>query len=79
MVLVGIELIFFVDDCMMLRLRFLMKIVVITPMVRTPTAIAKQLFNTVKDFSAPHTAMPERRLGVHKELGGDMARTADPN
>jgi len=33
----------------------------------------------MKDFSASHTALPVRRLGVHGKLGGDTARSADPN
>ena len=32
-----------------------------------------------KGFSAPHPTPPARRLGGHKELGGDTAGTADPN
>ena len=36
--------------------------------------IAEQYLHGVKAFSAP-----ARRLGVHKKLGGDTARTADPN
>ena len=33
----------------------------------------------VKDLSASHTAQLVRSLGTCKELGGDTARTADPN
>jgi len=33
----------------------------------------------VKAFSASHTDPPASRLGVHKKLGGDTARTADLN
>jgi len=29
-------------------------------------------------FSASHTIPPASRLGMHKKLGGDTARTADP-
>ena len=29
-------------------------------------------------FSFPHSAPPASRLGVRKKLGGDTARTADP-
>lgn len=32
----------------------------------------------VEDFSASDTALTESRLGVHKELERDTARTADP-
>jgi len=31
----------------------------------------EQRLHRVKDISASHTALPARRLGVHKELGGD--------
>ena len=40
---------------------------------------AEQCFHRVKAFSAPHTTLPVSGLGVHKELGGDTAGTADPN
>lgn len=32
-----------------------------------------------RTFSAFHTALPAHRLGVHKRLGGDATKTADPN
>ncbi|KAK4810900.1 hypothetical protein QYF61_013308 [Mycteria americana] len=41
--------------------------------------IAEQCLHSVKAFSAPHTAPPASRLGVHKKLGGDTAGRADPN
>ena len=41
--------------------------------------IAEQCLHGVKVFSASQTALPVRRLGVHKKLGGDTAGTADPN
>ena len=40
--------------------------------------MAEQRVHSVKAFSASHTAPPASRLGVHKTLGGDTARTADP-
>jgi len=33
----------------------------------------------VKAVSAAHTALATSKLEVHKKLGGDTARTADPN
>lgn len=39
--------------------------------------IAKQYLLT-KAFSASQTILPVRQLGVHKELGGQRAGTADP-
>ena len=42
------------------------------------SAVAEQCLYQVKDFSASH-AQPARRLEGHRELGGDTARTADPN
>lgn len=33
----------------------------------------------VKDFTASFAALSERRLGMHKKLGGDVARRADPD
>ena len=42
------------------------------------SVVAKQCLDQVKDFSASR-AQPARRLEGHKKLGGDTARTADPN
>jgi len=41
--------------------------------------IAEQCLHRVKVSSASDTAPPASTLGVHKELGGDTAGTADPN
>lgn len=41
--------------------------------------IADQSLHWVKDFSISHPTPPVRRLGVHKRLRGDRARTADSN
>jgi len=41
--------------------------------------LAEQCLHRVNPFSASHTTSPARRLGVHENLGGDTARTADPN
>ena len=40
---------------------------------------AEQCLHRAKAFSASHPTPPVSRQGVHKELGGDTARTADPN
>ena len=40
-------------------------------------AIAEQCSHSVQVFSASHAAPPASGLGVHKNLGGDTARTAD--
>lgn len=41
--------------------------------------IAEQGLHRGKAFSASCTSSPVRGLGVHNELGGDTAGTADPN
>lgn len=41
--------------------------------------IAEQSLHTAKAFSAPHFTPSASKLEVHEELGGDTARTADPN
>ena len=41
--------------------------------------VAEQCLHRAKGFAASHTTPPVSRLGVHKELGGDTAGTADPN
>ena len=53
------------------------KIVVI--IITNDLAAAEQHLHRAEDFSASGTALPARRLGVHKELGGDIAKTADPD
>lgn len=40
--------------------------------------VIEQCLHRAKDFPASLAALPERRLGIHKNLGGDTARTADP-
>jgi len=35
--------------------------------------------HSTKAFSAPHPAPPVGRLGMHRELGGCTAGTADPS
>ena len=41
--------------------------------------VAEQCSHRAKAFPVSRAAPPERRLGVHKEPGGDTARTADPS
>lgn len=36
--------------------------------------LPEQGIRRVKTFSAPHSTSPERRLGVHKELGEEEGR-----
>ena len=72
----GIDLIFFIVACMGLQFGFMLKTVLIT---QGCFSYAEQSLHRVKAFSASHPTPPARRLGVHKELGGDTAGTADPN
>lgn len=41
--------------------------------------VSEQCLWRAKDSSASHAAPTRRRLGVHKELGEDRTRTADPH
>ena len=41
------------------------------------SVVAEWCSHRAKDFSASHAALPARRLAVHQELGGDIARTTD--
>lgn len=41
--------------------------------------VIAEFMHSDKAFLAPHTMPPARRLGVHKELGGNTARRADPH
>lgn len=40
--------------------------------------VAEKCLCRMKDFSASRAALSVRMLGVHRELGGYTARTADP-
>lgn len=40
--------------------------------------VAEVCLDRAKDFSAFYSAMAARKLGTHKKLGKDTARTADP-
>ena len=72
----GIVLIFFTVASMRLRFGFVLKTVLI---IQGCFLLLLSSAYTVKAFPAPHTTPPVSRLGVHKELGGDTAGTADPN
>lgn len=75
MVLVGIELIFSVAAHMMLCFGFVLESADNTLMF---SIAAEPCLHRAQDVSALHAALPARRLGVHQELGGDIARTAGP-
>ena len=74
MVLAGIELIFFIVDCMVLCFGFVMK-----TLLTMQGCFLLSSAHAVVVFSVFHTASPARRLGVHKKLVGNKARTADPD
>jgi len=74
--LAGTELIFFIEASIVLRFGFVSKTVLTTHQF---SATAEQCLHSVKVISVSHAAAPARRLGVHRGLGGDTARTADPN
>ena len=61
---------------MRLCFEFVLKTMLIT---QGSFVAAEQCLHTVKAFSTPCTTPPASRLGVHKWLGGDTGRTADPN
>jgi len=52
---------------------------VLKTVLRDVLTIAEQCLQSIMAFSALHTVLPASRLGVHKELGGDTAETADLN
>ena len=70
------ELIFFLVAGIVLCFGFSLRRTLITQDV---LVTAEQCLHKVRAFSAPHTTPPVSRLEVHKKLGGDMARTADPS
>lgn len=41
--------------------------------------VAEQCLYRAKEFSASHIALSVRSQGVHKHLGGDRSRIADPS
>ena len=59
----------------MLRSGFLMKAVAMT---HQDLSCCRAVLHRAKAFSAPCAALPARRLGVHRELGGDTASTGGP-
>ena len=72
----GIELFFFLVAGVLPCFGFRMRTVLITH--QCFLAVAEQCLYRAKDFSVSCAALPARRLGVHKELGGDRTRTSDP-
>lgn len=63
-------------SCMMLCFGFLLKIKVA---VHQYLDVVKQCLHRGKSISPPHAALPAWGWGVHKELGRDKTRTADPD
>lgn len=59
----SLELIFFLEDGVVLCFELRMKIML--------TVVAEQGVQKVKDFSASHASLPARRLRAHKKLEGD--------
>lgn len=59
---------------MMLCFRFKLRIILITQWCFSYCWVVLQ---RAKDFSTSSTVLPERRLGVHNELGGDRTRTVE--
>lgn len=70
-----VGLIFFIETHAMLRSGFLMKAVAMT---HQDLSCCRAVLHRAKAFSAPCAALPARRLGVHRELGGDTASTGGP-
>ena len=68
----GKELTFFLLAGMVLCFGFRMRIILITHW-------CKHCLLLVKDFSASHSAVPAKRLWVHKALEQDRTSTADPD
>lgn len=70
-VLSGIQLVFFIVAGMVICLWFVMKSVLVKHQC---LVVAEQCLHRAKDFSVSHAALPTRRLGMHKKLGGVTAR-----
>ena len=77
LVLSEVELIFFTVASMGLHFGFVLETVLTIQGCFIFTA--EQRLHRAKAFSASHPTPQASRLGVHKELGGDTAGTADPN
>ena len=76
LVLAGVELVFFTLAIMGLCFEFVLKTVLVTQGCLVP---AEQCSHRAKASSAPHPTPPASWLGVHRELGGGTAGTADPD
>lgn len=50
-----------------------------TVLIKTGFVAAEQCSHKAKASCAPHCTAPAKGLGVCKELGGDIAGTADPD
>jgi len=74
--LAGMELIFSIAACMVLCSRLVTKPVLVKHSV---LGIAEQCLHSIKAFSFSDSGPRTSRLGVGKGLGGDTARTADPD
>jgi len=74
--LAGEELNFFIVASMGLCFEFVLQTVLI---IQGCVAIAEQFLHSVKAFSAPRATPAASRLGICKRLGGNTARTADPD
>ena len=79
LVLAGIELIFFIVASMGLCFGFVLKTVLILIIQGDVFVTTEQCLHSIKPFPASHPTPPVSNLGVHKNLGGDTAGTADPN
>ena len=76
LIFAGIELIFFIGASMRICFGFVLKTVLIMQRCfRYHWAVLTQSQGL---FCFSHHTPPASRLGVHKKLGGDTARTADP-
>lgn len=75
--LVWAEVIFIIAAGIELWFGFVLETVLITQRLSSASFTTKQVLP--RAFSAPHPILPVRRLGVNEELGGDTAKTADPN
>lgn len=75
----GIELLFSLVAGMLFYFGFRMRTMVIAHRCSNVFVVAKLCLHRAKDFSTSPAVPPARRLGVHKDLGGDTTRTVDPN
>lgn len=76
LVLAGIEVIFSTEAGTVLCCEFVLEKVGHTAML---LLLPRSLLTACGDLSSSSHCPPARGLGVHKELGGNTAGTADPN